>query len=225
MSLANFTSYLRSQLRTALPLPTKPFTNQTIIVTGANTGLGLEAARHFVRLDAARVILAVRSLAKGEAAVRDLLSPSSSSVTGNGKGSGKAVVEAWELDLSSHSSIKSFARRADAELERVDVLIANAGVFMREFEVAEDAGGDEMTVAVNVVGHMLLAMLLLPRMRETAVQTGGKGVVVFTGSFTHWMAPFPERHSENIFGELANRNKARMKERLVHAYSLNSGLV
>jgi NAD(P)-dependent dehydrogenase (short-subunit alcohol dehydrogenase family) len=205
MSLSNLTSYLRSQ-RLTLPRPTKPFTNKTVIITGANTGLGLEAARSFVRLDAARVILAVRSLTKGEAAVRDI-----ETSTVNHK---KGVVEAWELDLASYSSIEVFARRAEDELEQIDVLVANAGVFMHDFEVAEEAGGDEMTVAVNVVGHMLLAMLLLPKMRETAVRTKGKGVVVFTGSFTHWMTAFPERNSESIFGELADRGRARMRERL-----------
>ncbi|KAF5988825.1 retinol dehydrogenase 12 [Fusarium bulbicola] len=57
----------RGQLE-RIPVPTTSFQGQTIIVTGSNTGLGLEAARHFVRLDAELVILAVRSLEKGEAA-------------------------------------------------------------------------------------------------------------------------------------------------------------
>ncbi|KAM0316480.1 hypothetical protein ACHAPQ_011302 [Fusarium lateritium] len=51
-----------------IPVPTTSFKGQTIIVTGSNTGLGLEAANHFVRLDADVVILAVRSLKRGEAA-------------------------------------------------------------------------------------------------------------------------------------------------------------
>jgi NAD(P)-dependent dehydrogenase (short-subunit alcohol dehydrogenase family) len=56
---------IRSQLQ-SIPLPTTSFKGQTIIVTGSNTGLGLEAARHFVRLDAPRVIIAIRSIKKGE---------------------------------------------------------------------------------------------------------------------------------------------------------------
>ena len=53
---------------TKLPYPTESFEGQTIIVTGANTGLGLEAARHFTRLNAAKVILGCRSVSKGEEA-------------------------------------------------------------------------------------------------------------------------------------------------------------
>jgi hypothetical protein len=51
-----------------LPYPTKDFTGQTIIVTGANTGLEFEAAKHFIRLHASKAILAVRSLEKGRVA-------------------------------------------------------------------------------------------------------------------------------------------------------------
>jgi retinol dehydrogenase-12 len=59
-----FTNFLYSQLLVTLPYPTKDFTGQTIISTGANTGLEFEAAKHFIRLHASEVILAVRSLEK-----------------------------------------------------------------------------------------------------------------------------------------------------------------
>jgi NAD(P)-dependent dehydrogenase (short-subunit alcohol dehydrogenase family) len=100
-----------------LPYPTKKFTSQTIIVTGSNIGLGLEAARHFVRLDAAKVILAVRTLSKGEAA--------KASIEGSEKRLG--VVEVWELDLASYASVKAFAGKAKA-LERLDIVVENAAM-------------------------------------------------------------------------------------------------
>ncbi len=212
-NLTNFKRYLHSQLTPLPPLdPSLTFTNQTIIITGANTGLGLEAARHIARLGAARVILAVRSLTNGAAAAAPITSSLPSS------DNGAAVIEVWELDLSRHASIEAFARRAEGELDRLDVLVANAGVYMTDFEVAEEAGGDEMTVAVNVVGHMLLAVLLLPKMRETVVEKGGAGVVTFTGSFTHWMTKFPEGREERVFEGLRVREKARMGERFVIAF-------
>lgn len=180
------------------PVPTKPFTDQTIIVTGANSGMGLEAARHFVRLDAAKVILAVRSLAKGQAAVDDITATTER----------PGVAEAWELDLASYASVEAFARRANA-LPRLDVVVANAGVFMFKFERAE---GDEATVTVNVVSHMLLALLVLPKLRETAVATGKPSTFTFTGSFTHWMTPFEERKERDILASLNDEEKAKMGE-------------
>ena len=56
--------FLKEQLLTTLPYPQESAAGQTVIVTGANVGLGFEAARHFVRLGAAKVILAVRDQQK-----------------------------------------------------------------------------------------------------------------------------------------------------------------
>lgn len=55
-----------------LSYPTTSFVGKTVIITGSNTGLGREAARHIARLGAETIILAVRSLRKGEAAKRDI---------------------------------------------------------------------------------------------------------------------------------------------------------
>jgi retinol dehydrogenase 12 len=63
-------TFFRSQLFVKLPIPTTRSSGQTVIVTGANAGIGLEAAWHFVHLDASKVILAVRSISKGEAAAK-----------------------------------------------------------------------------------------------------------------------------------------------------------
>jgi len=58
---------LKLQLEKLPPLKAD-FTGKTIIVVGSNTGLGKEAVRHFVRLNASKVIIAVRSISKGKAA-------------------------------------------------------------------------------------------------------------------------------------------------------------
>lgn len=125
-----------SQLFITPPKPTTSCAGKTIIVTGANTGLGKEAATHFVRLDATKVILACRSLDKGEAAVRDI-----EAQTGR-----KGVVEVWQLDLGSFESVKAFAERARG-LKRIDVLVENAGINTEEFRLVE---GMESTITVNV---------------------------------------------------------------------------
>jgi NAD(P)-dependent dehydrogenase (short-subunit alcohol dehydrogenase family) len=200
-NLSNFKDHIYSQLCVSLPVPTAKFTDQIVIVTGSNQGLGLEAARDLVRLDAAKVILAVRSVSKGEAAAQSI-----SASTGR-----DGVVEVWEFDLASYQSVEAFAQRVQT-LPRLDAVVANAGIYLFEFETAED---NEATITVNVVGHMLLALLLLPKLRETALTTGKPSVLTFTGSFTHWMTQFPERKSDHIFDDLADKSKARMKERLL----------
>ena len=112
---------------TRLPYPTTKHTGQTIIVTGSNTGLGLEAARHFTRLEAETVILAVRNLEKGEAAKRSIEETTDR----------KNVVEVWQLDLASYESVKQFAKRANG-LKRLDVVLENAGIATANFTISED---------------------------------------------------------------------------------------
>jgi len=182
-----------------MPIPTKTYEGQTIIVTGSNVGMGLEAARHFVRLNAAKVILAVRNISKGLAA--------KSSIEASTKH--LDVVEVWELDLASYASVLAFATKVET-LERLDVVIENAGVYLYEFGMLEE---DEATVTVNVVSTMLLAMILLPKMRETRRLKGSTPILSFTGSFTHWDTEFPERKASNIFAGLNVQKEARMDDR------------
>lgn len=182
-----------------LPVPTKSYREQTIIVTGSNVGIGLEVARHFVRLDASKVILAVRNKTKGAAAAKFI--EESTGIVG--------VVEIWDLDLSSYASVKAFGERA-LNLDRLDILVNNAGIVVYDFEMAED---NESSITVNAISGLLLSILLLPKLRETSVRFKTEAVVAFTGSFVHFMTEFPEQKNENILKQLAVQDKARMKDR------------
>lgn len=142
-----------------LPVPETPQTGRTVIITGANVGLGLEAARHFARLHADRVILACRNKAKGDAAVKSIRASDPESPT---------KLDVWQLDVGDFASVKAFAARAEKELHRVDVLLCNAGVMTSTYSEMSD--GWESTLAVNVIGTFLLVVLMLPKMRETARQ-------------------------------------------------------
>lgn len=195
-----FRRWLYRHLFTKLPNPGRKFADQIIIVTGSNTGLGLEAARHFVRLNAAKVILAVRSVAKGEEAAASILESEKR----------PDVVEVWELDLASYESTKRFASRAKKELQRLDVIVSNAGVYMYDFEMA---GRDELTITVNVVNTFLMGIMLLPKLRETSVEHHKETVLTFVGSFVHHLTTFPESDAENIFQDLSNEKTARMTDR------------
>ena len=202
-------TFISSQLHANIPLPTKKWTGQTIIVTGSNVGMGLEAARYFVRLDAARVILAVRTLSKGEAA--------KASIEASEKRLN--VVEVWELDLAKYASVKAFAARAQT-LERLDVVIENAGIYTFEYTQAEE---NEATITVNVVSTFLLVLLLIPKLRETAVKFDKIPVLTFTGSFVHFDTRFPERKEANVFEGLAKEQGARMNDRYVLPKNLVAG--
>lgn len=142
-------------------------------MTGANVGLGLEAARHLVRLGAARVILGCRSSEKAEAARRDI-----EATTGR-----HDVVEAWPLDLGSFDSVREFCGRA-AELDRLDLVIENAGVATEVLEMME---GYESTIATNVVSTFLMALLLLPALRATAARFNVEPHLVVVSSDAHLM--------------------------------------
>lgn len=183
-------AWLHSQLIFTPPKPTQKYTGQTIIVTGSNVGLGLEAARWFVKLDAKKVILAVRTIAKGEEA-KDSIERSENR---------KGVVEVWPLDLSSYQSVKDCAKRAEG-LERVDVIVENAGIVTYEWKMMEE---NESTITTNVVSPLLHAVLSLPKLRETATTYNTTPKLVFTASFVHWMTKFNERKEERIFDALAD---------------------
>jgi retinol dehydrogenase-12 len=200
MALSFGVQLFKSQYLSTIPYPTHDFTGQIAIVTGANTGLGLEAARHLTRLNAAKVIIACRTVSKGEVAKK--------SIEDSTKRQG--VVEVWQLDLNSYTSVKDFAARAE-QLDRLDVLLENAGVNTLKWSIAED---NETTITTNVVSTILLGLLLLPKLKETESRLGIAPRLVIVSSDTHEMTNLPERNSTNgIFNLLNDRSKANMKMR------------
>ncbi len=192
-------AFIYSQLFVKPPYPEKDFSGETVIVTGANIGLGLEAARHFVRLNASKVILAVRSAEKGEAAKKDI--ESTTKRTG--------VVEVWPLDLSSYASVKAFAAKA-RELPRLDAVVENAGVANNKFSIAED---NESTITVNVISTFLLALLLLPTLRKTGKEFSISPRLTIVTSEVHGWTQLPERKTANIFDTLNDEKTANLPER------------
>lgn len=182
--------FLYSQFFVKPTYPTRMLNGQTVIVTGSNTGLGKEAARHFARLGAAKLILAVRNTKAGEAAKDDIEQTTQCP---------PGTVEVWPLDLGDYASVKAFAARATKELERVDVLCENAGIATDKKKMVE---GHESTITVNVVSTFLLALLMLPKLRETARRFGTRPRLTVVASEVHGWAKFPERDEPNILAAL-----------------------
>ena len=147
-----------------------PQDGRTAVVTGANSGIGLEAARGLAALGA-RVVMACRSLGKAQRAAGEIRA----SVPG-------ADVEVRALDLADLSSVRAFADTlAD---ETVDLLIHNAGVMALPTR-RETADGFEMQFGTNVLGHFALTARLLPRVRAAGPGAAGPPRVVWIASLAH----------------------------------------
>ncbi|KAF2106110.1 hypothetical protein BDV96DRAFT_591457 [Lophiotrema nucula] len=198
-----FLMLMKSQFFVKIPLPTSDFTGQTVIVTGSNTGLGLEAARHLVRLGAAKVILAVRSVDKGERAAESILKSTEKT---------KNVIEVWQLDLGNYESIRAFGKRVGG-LERLDAVIQNAGINTLEWSTAED---NETTLTVNVVGAVLVGLLVLPKLRESGKKFGTKNRLTFVGSDLHYVGSVKEAKqagSGSLFDALNKKQNRKLFDR------------
>ena len=137
---------------TAADLPS--FAGRTVIITGANSGLGAVTARELAARGAT-IIMAVRTTSKGEAAARQM--------TGD--------IEVRQLDLQDLSSVRAFADGVD----KVDVLINNAGIMAAPFALTAD--GFESQIGTNHLGHFALTNLLLPKLTDR---------VVSVSSMAHW---------------------------------------
>jgi NAD(P)-dependent dehydrogenase (short-subunit alcohol dehydrogenase family) len=186
--MPSFIDFARNQY-THLPIPEPPanIKDATYIVTGANTGLGYECAKHLFHMGAKRIILAVRTPSKGEAALATIRSE-----TGR-----KDVGEVWELDLTSLDSVEAFAQRVN-KLDRLDAIIENAGVVMTKFQLVE---GIETSVLVNVVSTMLLAFRVLPKLQESVGRFGIQTHLVIVSSNTSFQDNV-KKHLEKLPGDI-----------------------
>src|SRR5438270_3135276 len=128
-------------------------TDRTIIVTGANSGIGRAAAQALAAAGA-RVVLAVRNTDKGSAAATQM----------------SGTTEVRRLDLASLDSVREFAASRE---DPIDILINNAGIMIPP--LSRTADGFEMQFGTNHLGHFALTNLLLPHItaRVVTVASGG----------------------------------------------------
>lgn len=127
---------------------------KTILVTGANGGIGREICRGLAR-QGASVVLAVRDVAKGEEAAADIKRDAPS-----------ADLHVMRVDLASLGDVRRFASAFRAEHPRLDVLVNNAGFHTSKLEITAD--GHESTFAVNHLAHFALTNELLPLLKTSA---------------------------------------------------------
>jgi NAD(P)-dependent dehydrogenase (short-subunit alcohol dehydrogenase family) len=137
---------------------------KVIIVTGANSGIGYEAAKEFTR-KGAQTILACRSVEKGQAALDQIKQEIPQS-----------LVELMTLDLANLPSVTKFADVFKAKYDRLDILVNNAGIMWVPYGKTED--GFERHFGVNHLGHFALTGLLI----DVLLKTPGSRVVTVSST-------------------------------------------
>lgn len=128
-------------------------TGKVVIITGANSGLGLESTKAFAA-KGANIVMACRNLSKAEQAKAEVLQQVPS-----------ARLDVMALDNASLSSVRAFAEAFKAKYDRLDILLNNAGVMAIPHTETED--GFEMQLGVNHLAHFALTGLLLDVLTTT----------------------------------------------------------
>ena len=207
-------------------LPTKDLTGFVVLVTGSNTGIGLETARVLCK-QKALVVFACRDVEKAQLAVASL--PAGS------------LTDIIRLDLASLASVRECAKTFTFRYKKLDILINNAGIMVPPYLLTSD--GFELQFGVNYLGHFLLTNLLLPKL-----EAADEGRVVNVSSMGHTLHRFNlddlnfKRHSESFFWEVYYKwvqygnskvaqilhtielNK-RLQDSEVRVYSLHPGVI
>ncbi|KAJ7483218.1 hypothetical protein FB451DRAFT_1084389 [Mycena latifolia] len=171
----SFWAFIQSQFTRAQPVLTADLTGKTVVVLGANTGLGFEATKHFARMNPGRLILACRNQSKGQAALEKLKAAT-----------GYATAELWIIDLADFASVKRFADKFEQDGGRLDILVENAAIAPFTYDRTTD--GWESGLQVSNLSTPLVALLLLPIMIKTAQEHATHPRIVVVSSGTHYWA-------------------------------------
>lgn len=196
---------MSSQKWTAADVPDQ--TGRVAVITGANSGLGLETARELSRCGAT-VVMAVRSLDRGEAAADDIRA-----------GQPDADVRLQQVDISSLESIRTGTAALRANLDKIDLLINNAGVMYTPRQSTAD--GFEMQFGTNHLGHFALTGLLLDKLLGV---DGARVVTVSSiGHRVRSKIDFDDLNAEQGYNRIAAYGRSKLAN-LLFTYELHRRL-
>ncbi len=179
---------------------------RVILITGANSGIGFEAARVFARKNA-EVIMACRNMEKGKKATAEIMQETPT-----------AQIALKELNLASLDSVRNFATEINEEYEKLDILINNAGVMATPFYKTID--GFEMQMGTNHFGHFALTGLLLEKILKAE-----KSRIVSVSSKAHNMGKinFDDINSQKNYNKWGAYGQSKLAN-LLFAYELDRKL-
>ncbi|KAG1809102.1 uncharacterized protein BJ212DRAFT_1528640 [Suillus subaureus] len=160
----SFLDYVISQWSALPPVETADLSGKTVLVVGANVGIGLEAAKHFARMQPARLIIACRSEGKGKAALAEIE-----------RETGYDGCELWMVDLANFASVTAFADKFEKEGGDLHILVMNAAIALPTYQPATD--GWETILQVNYLA--------------TSSSTPSRMVIVSSGVL-YWITPAKE---------------------------------
>ncbi|KAM6954758.1 retinol dehydrogenase 14b [Aplochiton taeniatus] len=169
-----------------LQFPTDTMKGKTVIVTGANSGIGKALAGELLKLQA-RVIMACRDQHRAEEAAKEIKEQA-------GQDQGEVVIKL--LDLASLKSINAFCEDIIKEESKIDVLVNNAGIYQCPYTKTED--GFEMQLGVNHLGHFLLTDLLLDLLKSSSPS---RIVVVSSKLYKYGHINFEDLNSESNYNK------------------------
>lgn len=178
-----------NQFRTTIEPPTldncPSAKEQCAIVTGANSGLGLETAKQLLSLGLSHLIMAVRSMEAGKRGASTLRQCFTS-----------AKIDVWKLEMASYESIQYFAKKCES-LQRIDIALLNAGLAPGEFRICPETGHEEGT-QVNYLSTMLLAVLMLPTLKAKSAMSGSPPRLTTVSSARVYLSSFPNRNERPL---------------------------
>jgi protochlorophyllide reductase len=182
---------------TAADIPDQ--TGRLALITGANSGLGLETARALLARGAT-VVLACRNRRRAEQARAELLTAAAD---------GGGAIDLLELDLASLASVRGAAAGLADRYGRLDLLINNAGLMALPRLLTGD--GFEMQLGVNHLGHFALTLALLPLL---AGRPDSRVVTVTSGAQYFGRIAFDDLQGERRYDRWAAYGQSKLQERL-----------
>jgi light-dependent protochlorophyllide reductase len=165
---------------------------KTIIITGANSGIGKESARVLAKAGG-YVIMACRSMDRGQAAVKEIQDQVPN-----------AQLRLLQLDIGSLNSIRQFVHEFEQLNRRLDILLCNAGIMATPYSKTVD--GFEVQFGTNHLGHFYLTNLLMPKLSEAA--PNARVVVVASAAHRTQQVDFDDLSAEKMYKASAGTWKA-----------------